>query len=95
MNQEYLMGKSKKSNVHPDHYTIAGRSRPGEDIIHEIETQEYVQSQPDIAMHAPAAAPKLPRKARQRGQSGKRREAGPHETKLPAGGMATIEESIP
>jgi hypothetical protein len=78
MNQEYPM--SKKSNVHPDHYKTAGRSRPGEDIIQAIETQEYVQSQQDIIMHAPAAAPKLPRKTRQRRPSRKRREAGHHET---------------
>jgi hypothetical protein len=85
---------SKKSNVHPDHYKTAGRSRPGEDIIQEIETQEYAQSQQDITRHAPAAAPKLPRKARQRGQSRKRREAGHHETNQPAG-MVTNEESLP
>jgi hypothetical protein len=95
MTQEYPMSKSKKSNVHPDHYTIAGRSRPGEDIIHEIETQEYAQAQQDITMHAPAAAPKLPRKARQRRPSRTRRAAGPRETKLSADGMAPIEESMP
>jgi hypothetical protein len=85
---------SKKSNVHPDHYKTAGRSRPGDDILQARETQEYAQSQQDITRHAPAAAPKLPRKARQRGQSRKRRAAGHHETNQPAG-MVTNEESLP
>ena len=67
---------SKKSNVHPDHYKTAGRSRPGEDILHVKETQEYAQSQQDITMHAPLAAPKVSRKARQRGQARQRSDAG-------------------
>jgi hypothetical protein len=73
------------SNVHPDHYQTAGRSRPGEDIVQEIETQKYAQSRQDVTIHAPAA-PKLPRKARQRRPSGKHKEAGQHET---------TEESMP
>jgi hypothetical protein len=86
---------SKKSNVHPDHYKTAGRSRPGDDLLHARETQAYAQSQQDSTRHAPAAAPKMPRKARQRGPSRKRREAGHHETKQPAGGMVTNEEALP
>ena len=74
---------SKKSNVHPDYYKTAGRSRPGEDIMQDIATQEYTQSQQDITRHAPAAAPKLPRKARQRGPARKRRAASHHETTQP------------
>ena len=31
---------SKKSNVHPDHYKVAGRGRQGESVIHEREKQE-------------------------------------------------------
>ena len=86
---------SKKSNVHPDHYKTAGRSRPGDDLLQARETQEYAQSQQDSTRHAPAAAPKVPRKARQRGPSRKRREAGHHETNQPAGGMVTNEKSLP
>jgi hypothetical protein len=31
---------SKKSNVHPDHYKVAGRSRQGESVVHERERQK-------------------------------------------------------
>jgi hypothetical protein len=30
---------SKKNNVNPDHYKIAGRDRPGEDVVHERNKQ--------------------------------------------------------
>ena len=50
---------SKKSNVHPDHYKTAGRSRPGDDLLQERETQEYAQSQQDSTRHAPAGIVKL------------------------------------
>jgi hypothetical protein len=31
---------SKKSNVHPDHYKVAGRERQGEDVAVELEKQK-------------------------------------------------------
>jgi len=35
---------SKKNNVNPDHYKIAGRERQGEDIIHGVYKHWYTQS---------------------------------------------------
>jgi hypothetical protein len=32
---------SRKSNVNPDHYKLAGRDRQGENITPEIERQKY------------------------------------------------------
>jgi hypothetical protein len=49
---------SKKSNVNPDHYKVAGRTRQGEDIVQEIQTQKYAQSHQDATVHPPAAASK-------------------------------------
>jgi hypothetical protein len=31
---------SKHNNVNPDHYKAAGRERPGENVIHEVERRE-------------------------------------------------------
>lgn len=50
---------SKKSNVNPDHYKTAGRTRQGENIVQEIQTQKYMQSRQDATVHAPAAASKV------------------------------------
>jgi hypothetical protein len=36
---------SKKNNVNPDHYKVAGRDRQGEDILQEVHKQEYAQAQ--------------------------------------------------
>jgi hypothetical protein len=35
---------SKKNNVNPDHYKIAGRERQGEDIIHKVYKRQFTQS---------------------------------------------------
>lgn len=35
---------SKKNNVNPDHYKIAGRERQGEDIAHDVYKRWYTQS---------------------------------------------------
>lgn len=50
---------SKKSNVNPDHYKTAGRTRQGENIVQEIQTQKYAQSRQDATVHAPVAAFKV------------------------------------
>ena len=42
-------GMSKKSNVHPGHYQTEGRSRPGDDLLQDLETREYAQSQQELA----------------------------------------------
>jgi hypothetical protein len=47
---------SKKSNVNPDHYKTAGRTRQGEDIVQAIQTQKYAQSRQDATVHDPVAA---------------------------------------
>jgi hypothetical protein len=31
---------SKHNNVNPDHYKVAGRERPGEGVVHEVERRE-------------------------------------------------------
>jgi len=36
---------SKKINVNPDHYKVAGRERQGEDIVQSIQRQAYAQQQ--------------------------------------------------
>jgi hypothetical protein len=63
---------SKKSNVHPGHYQTEGRSRPGDDLLQDLATQEYAQSQQELAKRA---SPKA-RKAKSRGASRTRRTAG-------------------
>lgn len=35
---------SKKNNVNPDHYKIAGRDRQGEDVLQEVHKQKYAQA---------------------------------------------------
>ena len=36
---------SHKNNVNPEHYTIAGRDRPGEDVVHDQERQSLAEAQ--------------------------------------------------
>ena len=62
---------SKKSNVPPGHYQTEGRSRPGDDLLQDFATQEYAQSQQELAKRA---SPKA-RKATSRGASHTRRTA--------------------
>ena len=35
---------SHKNNVNPDHYKLAGRDRPNEDVLPEEEKQKYAQA---------------------------------------------------
>jgi hypothetical protein len=62
MNKESPM--SKKSNVNPDHYKTAGRTRQGEATVQEIQTQKYTQSRQNATVHAPAAAAKVNQKGK-------------------------------
>jgi hypothetical protein len=39
---------SKRNNVHPGQYDTEGRSRPGDDLLQDLETQEYTQSQKEL-----------------------------------------------
>jgi hypothetical protein len=52
---------SKKNNVNPDHYKTAGRLRPGDPGLQELEKQQYAQAQaertPAPANFIPGAAP--------------------------------------
>ena len=36
---------SKNINVNPDHYTVAGRERQGEDIVHQDERKELARAE--------------------------------------------------
>lgn len=62
---------SKKSNVHPDHYKVGGRGRPGEDIVQELQTQQYAQARRDATVHPPAAATKATTKGKKTRTVGK------------------------
>lgn len=35
---------SKKNNVNPDHYKTAGRERPGQDVVQEIQKQNFAEA---------------------------------------------------
>lgn len=37
---------SKRSNVNPDHYKLAGRGRQGENIVHRDERQTFASERP-------------------------------------------------
>ena len=65
----------KKNNVHPDHYKVAGRTRQGEDIVQEIQTQEYTQSRQDATVHPTAAAAKAITKGKRTRAIGKARKS--------------------
>jgi len=55
---------SKHSNVHPGHYQTEGRSRQGDDLLQDLETQEYTQSQQELAKRtAPEAQQTKSRRA--------------------------------
>ena len=36
---------SSKNNVNPDHYKVAGRDRPNENVVHEQENQSLAEEQ--------------------------------------------------
>ena len=36
---------SKRINVNPDHYKVAGRERPGEDVVHERHKRELAMQE--------------------------------------------------
>jgi hypothetical protein len=40
---------SKKSNVNPDHYKVAGRERQGENIVHQVEKSKERHSRAGIS----------------------------------------------
>jgi hypothetical protein len=49
---------SGKNNVNPDHYKVAGRDRPGEDVVHERQKQSLAQEQARLARRKrPGARP--------------------------------------
>ncbi|HZS06433.1 MAG TPA: hypothetical protein VFD58_16460 [Blastocatellia bacterium] len=48
---------SNKNNVNPDHYKVAGRDRPGEDILHEQNKQQYSQAKAGSGAGAPNLIP--------------------------------------
>ncbi len=75
---------SKKINVNPDHYKVAGRERQGENVLAAMHKQAYAQqsavsrwaSQRDRVTAPPSASPpdpsekaELPKKASSRGKS--------------------------
>lgn len=52
---------SHKNNVNPDHYKVAGRDRPNEDVLSEQEKQKYAEAkasaQQERQNFIPGAAP--------------------------------------
>ncbi len=61
---------SRRINVNPDHYKVAGRERQGENIVHEVERREANRLRRND--RRATTGPKPPRKAR----SGQRDDAG-------------------
>ena len=83
---------SKKSNVNPDHYKTAGRSRQGENIVQDIQTQQYAQSRHDATVHASDAAAKVTTKGKATRPIGKAQKNRASQKKLPEGAIATIRD---
>jgi hypothetical protein len=44
---------SKKINVNPGQYKVAGRERQGEDIVHDVQRQAYAQQQAQAELWQP------------------------------------------
>jgi hypothetical protein len=49
---------SKRINVNPDHYKVAGRERQGEDVVHRDERQTFKAGQPAGARWPPSRKPR-------------------------------------
>ncbi len=60
---------SKNINVNPDHYKVAGRERPGQNIPVELVKQQYAQSRSRIREAEPGIGPQ------QSAKTGKRSSA--------------------
>ncbi len=57
---------SRRINVNPDHYKVAGRERQGENVVHEVERREAERlRRNDRSGHG---GPKAPRKSPRSGQ---------------------------
>ena len=52
---------SKHNNANPDHYKVAGRERPGDDIHQDEDRQQFSGSRADVAADA---APHIPNQER-------------------------------
>ena len=48
---------SKKINVNPDHYKVAGRERQGEDILQEEHKQRFTKAEERATEGKPRSAP--------------------------------------
>ncbi|MGE3541582.1 MAG: hypothetical protein AB7N91_29650 [Candidatus Tectimicrobiota bacterium] len=59
---------SKNNNVNPGQYKTKGRSRPGDDLLHDKETQEYAQSQHELAQRTAQEAQKTKSRRASRGR---------------------------
>jgi hypothetical protein len=65
---------SRRINVNPDHYKVAGRERQGENIIHQVERREADRLRRND--RSSRTSPKAPRKGPRSGQreaAGRRR----------------------
>ena len=65
---------SQKSNVNPDHYRIAGRDRPNENVVHDDHKQEYSQAQKRPEQNASEFIPGAPPAGAEGGMFGKEEE---------------------
>jgi hypothetical protein len=50
---------SRNINVNPDHYKTAGRERQGEDVVQELEKQEYSVAHESRARRGPKLATRV------------------------------------
>jgi len=54
----------RKSNVNPDHYKTAGRERPGQGVIQEVNKKEYTQAKRRYGRGTPKLKPNSSRVAK-------------------------------
>jgi len=50
------MAKATKSNVHPDHYKVAGRERQGEDVVAGVQKRKFKELERNEGKTAAARA---------------------------------------
>lgn len=59
---------SNKNNVNPDHYKIAGRDRPGEDVVHERNKHSLGRDRARLARLKAGRRPRPPATTEAEGQ---------------------------
>jgi hypothetical protein len=63
---------SKRINVNPDHYKVAGRERQGENVVHGVEKRALARLRPEERQIAPAQKTQKTRETRKTRKTTKR-----------------------